>query len=82
MEYVIFFAIGFLSFVVGTFGFAQIIGSLRTKQPNFIIPIAVWISLLFIVYLLISWLAPTTTYALYIGYMISFVVILFQKKIE
>ena len=82
MNYLFFYGIGFLSFMVGTIGFAQIIGSLRLKQPYFLIPTVLWIALLFVFYSLISFLAPTRINALYIGYVISFIIITSQNKIE
>lgn len=86
MKYVIFCVILFASFMVGTFGFAQIIGSLRTVRIRGI-GMTLFTSILWLAVLgggaaLILTLIPQYQVALYIGYGISFIVMLFQKNIE
>lgn len=76
---VVFIAIGFF---LGAFGWAQIIGSIRTRQHHFIIPILVWTVILgaatFAVW---KWLnAYFVAYLIGIG--ISFFVMNGQKNIE
>ena len=76
---VVFIAIGFF---LGTFGWAQIIGSIRTRQNHFIIPILVWVVILgaatFAVW---KWLnAYFIAYLIGIG--ISFFIMIGQKNIE
>ena len=82
MNYLIFIVIGFTSFIVGVFGFAQIIGSIRTRQTNFLLPIVIWCVILLIVFYLVNLLLPTFIIALYLGYIISFLNIISQSKIE
>jgi len=82
MNYIIFYVVAFGVFIIGVFGFSQIIGSLRARQRNFLIPIIIWIFLLLIVYFTFIYLLPNFINALYLGYVISFVIVLLQKKIE
>lgn len=82
MNFLILYGIGFASFVVGTIGFAQIIGSLRTKQRYFVIPIVIWSILLYLFYCLISIFSPSKINALYGGYLISFFILISQNRIE
>ena len=42
MYYVLWFVVLFLSFVVGVFGFCQIIGSIQTRQRAFLLTIVIW----------------------------------------
>lgn len=41
MQVLLFIVVAVVSFVVGIFGFAQIIGSLRSRQKNFLLPIII-----------------------------------------
>lgn len=82
MNYIMFIVLGFATFCVGIFGFAQIVGSVRSRQKNFLIPIVVWCVLLLSVYYLVNQLLPNYMNALYLGYVISFIIILFQSKLE
>jgi hypothetical protein len=82
MDYLIFIVIGFTSFIVGVFGFAQIIGSIRSRQTNFLLPIVIWCVILIIVYYLVKLILPIFIIALYLGYFISFLIIISQTKIE
>lgn len=82
MDFIIFCVVGFLTFAVGVFGFSQIIGSLRTKQKSFLLPIIIWVSLLIIIYFAFTNLIPNFINALYIGYILSFLIVIAQSKIE
>jgi hypothetical protein len=46
MQVFLFIVVAVVAFVVGIFGFAQIIGSLRTRQKNFLLPIIIWLAIL------------------------------------
>ena len=75
-----------VAYVVGVFGFAQIIGSLRTfkiRGPGAsMFTILLWSVILFgVAKLLLSFLGNETT-ALWIGYGISCVQMLMQRNIE
>lgn len=82
MNYITFYVAAFGTFIIGVFGFSQIIGSLRARQKNFLIPIIIWIFLLSIIYFAIANLIPNFINALYIGYILSFIIIVSQSKIE
>ena len=82
MNYIIFYVAAFGAFIIGVFGFSQIIGSLRARQRNFLIPIIIWISLLLIIYFVFTNLIPNFINALYIGYILSFLTVISQSKIE
>ena len=82
MEMIIFFIVTFVSLIFGTFAFAQIIGSLRTRQKFFLVTIIVWVVLLFGEYYLAKLVVSDYMSAFYIGTGISFLIMLFQRKIE
>ena len=82
MDFIIFCVVGFLAFAVGVFGFSQIIGSLRAKQRSFLLPIIIWVSILIIIYFAFANLIPYFINALYIGYILSFLIVISQSKIE
>lgn len=82
MNYIIFYLVAFGTFIIGVFGFSQIIGSLRARQRNFLIPIIIWISLLLIIYFAFTNFIPNFINALYIGYILSFLIVISQSKIE
>lgn len=82
MQVFLFIVVAVVAFVVGIFGFAQIIGSLRTKQKNFLLPIIIWLAILVGEFFLARLIVVNYMNAFYIGTGIAFVIILFQKKIE
>lgn len=77
MEIAIFTVIGFVSFVVGTFGFAQITGSIRCARirgiAQTIITILIWAVILIACFLLVRKFFRQYSMALYIAYVISFI---------
>lgn len=83
MRFVLFTVVGFLSLFVGSFGFCQIVGTIKYFR-NFrflsaLITITIWATILgFGFYAVTNWL-PTYKTALYIGYGISFVLSLNTK---
>ena len=82
MQIFLFIVVTVVAFVVGIFGFAQIIGSLRTKQKNFLLPIIIWLAILVGEFFLARLIVINYMNAFYIGTGIAFVIILLQKKIE
>ena len=66
----------------GVLGFTQIVGSLQTKQKNFLIPILVWGVILVAVFFAARKLLPEKMLALYIGYGISLIQTLCAGKIQ
>lgn len=82
MTYFIIIVVGFVSWFIGLFAFAQIVGSLRTRQKKFIITIMLWLVVLAVEFLLVKIIVPDYIKVFYIGSGISFLVIVFQKKIE
>lgn len=82
MQIFLFIVVTVVAFVVGIFGFAQIIGSLRTRQKNFLLPIIIWLAILVGEFFLARLIVVNYMNAFYIGTGIAFVIILFQKKIE
>lgn len=82
MQVFLFIVVAVVAFVVGIFGFAQIIGSLRTKQKNFLLPIIIWLAILVGEFFLARLIVINYMNAFYIGTGIAFVIILLQKKIE
>lgn len=82
MRVVLFLVVAVVSFFIGIFGFAQIIGSLRTRQKRFIFPIILWIAILVGEFFLARLIVLDYINAFYIGTGISFLIILLQKKIE
>jgi hypothetical protein len=82
MQVFLFIVVAVVAFVVGIFGFAQIIGSLRTRQKNFLLPIIIWLAILVGEFFLARLIVVNYMNAFYIGTGIAFVIILFQKKIE
>lgn len=71
-----------VSYFAGVWGFAQIVGSLQTKQKNFLVPILVWVVILAAIYFAARGLLHSEMSALYIGYGISLIQILLAGKIQ
>ncbi len=82
MQVFLFIVVAIVAFVVGIFGFAQIIGSLRTRQKNFLLPIIIWLAILVGEFFLARLIVINYMNAFYIGTGIAFVIMLLQKKIE
>lgn len=86
MKYFLFCLIAFASFAIGTFGFAQIVGSLRAIRIRGIgmtlFTTILWASILGGVATAVLLFIPQYQIALYIGYAVSFVIILCQKNIN
>jgi hypothetical protein len=82
MQVFLFIVVAVVAFIVGIFGFAQIIGSLRTRQKNFILPIVIWLAILVCEFFLARLIVIDYMNAFYIGTGIAFVIMLLQKKIE
>lgn len=76
MKFIIFALVLFVSFFVGSFGFCQIVGTLKYlsnfKLSQALFTITLWIVILALIALAVSkWLGDYLT-ALYIGYGITF----------
>lgn len=82
MYYVLWFVVLFLSFVVGVFGFCQIIGSIQTRQRAFLLTIVIWGAILVGGYFIVLRFLPDQMIALYVGYGISLVKSLTAGKIQ
>jgi hypothetical protein len=82
MQVFLFILVAVVAFVVGIFGFAQIIGSLRTRQKRFMLPILLWLVILVGEFFLARLIVLDYMKAFYIGTGISFIIMLLQKKIE
>lgn len=82
MSIVLWIVLLVVSYVIGVLGFTQIIGSLQTRQKNFLVPLLVWLVILAGIYLAARKLFPDKMLALYIGYGISLLQTLFAGKIQ
>jgi len=86
MNFIIAVLVWGIAFTIGTFGFAQIIGSLqnlKTRPPlASFLTIAIWIAILAASYFLMKWLVPKEATVYYIAMGLSFVVILSKGKIQ
>lgn len=82
MSIVLWLVLLVVSYVVGVLSFTQIVGSLQTKQKNFLIPILVWGVILVAVFFAARKLLPEKMLALYIGYGISLIQTLCAGKIQ
>lgn len=80
MKFLLFIAILFISFVVGSFGFSQIIGCIKyTRNKLAAFTILLWIVILALVFLAVySWFNNYLK-AIIIGYAISFLLSLSVK---
>ncbi len=85
MNGVLFIIVVFISFIIGIFSFSQIIGSLRNQQKNFISTILIWFTYHYVrIFSIARLIFIDYVYAIYIGIVIviSFVIIILQKKVE
>ena len=82
MRIVYFIVVAIVSYIVGIFSFAQIIGSLRARQKNYLFTQILWLAILVGEFFLARLVVLDYMNAFYIGTGISFVMILMQKKIE
>ena len=85
MKYLIYFGILTASFFIGTVGFAQIVGSIRTVRVRGL-GLTLYTSILWTLILgaaaaLLLIFIPQYQIALYIGYGVSLLIMLFQKRI-
>lgn len=85
MSYVVFLLVLAGSWLVGVFGWAQIIGSfqnLKTRGPKMFITIIIWLAILGLSFWLVIRFLPSDIWAWVIGMIISFLQVLRQGKIE
>lgn len=85
MHYVIGFATFFAAFVIGAFGFAQIIGCLqnvRTMKWKVIFPMVLWAAILVGSYFLMKRLVPEHDIWYYVGLGVSLLQTLSAGKIS
>lgn len=74
-----------ISWFVGLFGWAQIIGSIQHRKERgimTIVTILLWVAILFGIYALCSRFVPGHMKAFYIGQVISLIQILLQGRIN
>jgi len=67
---------------LAAFGFAQIVGSLQTRQRAFLLTILLWAAILFGGWFVVSHFLTKYILALYIGYGIALISILGAGRIE
>lgn len=86
MSFVIAVIVWLASFAIGTFGFAQIIGSLqnlKTRPPlASFLTIVIWLAILAGSYFLMRWLVPDRAIVYYIAMGLSFIIILSKGKMK
>ena len=84
MGILVFLIVAVVAFVVGVFGFSQIIGALQniSWRPGLIVPMLLWIAILAGGVWLELYLFPGQPLPLIIGYVISFLAVLSSGKIH
>ena len=82
MKYILLFIFGFIAYLVGIFCFAQIIGSIRSRQKKYGFTIVIWIIILIFEFFVFRLLLPNYMLSFYIGTVISFITMMFQRNIE
>lgn len=82
MSIVLWIVLLVVSYVIGVLGFTQIIGSLQTRQKNFLVPLLIWLVILVGIYFAARKLLPDKMLALYVGYGVSLLQTLFAGKIQ
>lgn len=86
MDILLFILVGYGTFMVGTWGFAQIVGSIQSFRERGPIltcaTILIWVVILAVCVLLVLKFLQKYTIALLLGYIISLIVILRSGKIE
>lgn len=86
MDFLIFCVVAALAYVVGLFGFAQIIGSLQNVRTRGIrmtvTTIVTWVVIMAIVWYLRNWFAPDQNLAYYAATAFAFIQILLAGKIQ
>lgn len=84
MNIFIFAVVGFISFIIGVFGFAQVTGSIRCAKIRgpamTAITLLIWGAILLAVFFIARHFFEKYLVALYIGYAISFVLTLGSGK--
>ena len=67
-----------IAWLLGVFGWSQVIGSIRTKQNGFVVTIIIWLAVgAYFAITKFGGIVPMV-----IGYVISIIVVLGQKNIE
>ena len=85
MKYVIFIVIFIVSWLVGVFGWAQIIGSfqnLKSRGPHMLITVLIWSIIIVATYIAVWKFFASSILAWIIGMVVSFMQVLRQGKIE
>ena len=75
MEAFITIVVGFVAYIIGVFGFSQLIGSIKFwyVTPHLFLTIGVWTVILGLVAAIAYWLLPAHMTGFYIGYAVAFV---------
>lgn len=71
-----------VAYVVGVLGFTQIIGSIQTRQRNFLVPIVIWVVILAAEVLVVWRFFPGLIYACGIGSAVALLSSLRAGRIE
>lgn len=86
MDFVILIFVGIVAYVIGIFGWAQIIGSFQNiKQRGLgmtFFTILIWVGIIFGAFLISKSFFSNQLLGFYLGIIISFVQIIFAGKIE
>ena len=82
MSFIYTFIVWLISYMIGGFGFVQIIGSIKTKQKHYMLTAILWVLILLAEFVLMKLIAGDYIKIFYIGTIISFLVALGQKKFE
>ena len=85
MRYVIFITILIVSWLIGVFGWAQIVGgfqSLKSRGVKMLITVLIWSVIVIGTFIVVLKFYPTSIIAWIIGMVVSLVQVLRQEKIE
>ena len=85
MQVVIFILVAIGAWLIGVFGWAQIIGSLQNlkiRVARMLLPLLLWLGIIVGTFFLVFKLLPTKIWAWVIGMGISLIQVLLQGKIK
>lgn len=74
--------VGVLAYILGVFGFAQVIGSIQTRQKIWGVTVIVWLILLAAGWFVVYKFFGQHIIGLYVGYGLSFVSVLLSGRIQ
>lgn len=85
MSYIIFIAILIVSWLIGVFGWAQIIGgfqNLKSRGPKMLITVLIWAIIIAATFIVVWKFFSSSILAWIIGMVVSLIQVLRQGKIE